>query len=235
MSDGTVDDILKEINDLHRENENASANVDDVDEYESFFGEDETFESVDELRTRINNEKRDKQESDGDSRKRLYLSTDFVLEENEVYETLKRAGIYKTDGNRSIIYTVIMAIAAVGFLLSYIYANNYNWLFFSVLCVILIGAIWLVPNLHLKKLARENTTGDTVRIKITNEDITQKLGEKEWIIPLDKTGTLEDGQDIIIIRTYHGQMFTIPKRSIDEDIYKRVLQVIKNGTEPYDE
>ncbi|MGN1112266.1 MAG: hypothetical protein ACI4RP_03590, partial [Acutalibacteraceae bacterium] len=81
----------------------------------------------------------------------------------------------------------------------------------------------------------ENTTGDSVRMKITNEDITQKSGDKEWIIPLDKTGTLEIGEEIIIVRTYHGQMFTIPKRSIEPDIYKRVLQVIKNGTEPYGE
>ena len=74
-----------------------------------------------------------------------------------------------------------------------------------------------------------------MRMKITNEDITQKSGDKEWIIPLDKTGTLEIGEEIIIVRTYHGQMFTIPKRSIEPDIYKRVLQVLKNGTEPYEE
>lgn len=237
MSESTVEDILNEINNLHKEKEdvNASANMESIDDYKGFFGEDETFESVDDLRNRINNEKKEKLEKKEDDKKRLYLNTDFILEESEVLEILKRAGIYKTQGNRSIIYTIIMAVAAIGFMLSCIYGNNYNWLFFSILCVVIIGAIWLVPIFHLKKLAYENTTGDTIRVKITNEDITQKSGDKEWIIPLDKTGTLEEGQEVIIIRTYHGQMFTIPKRSIDKEIYKKVLQVIKNGTEPYDE
>ena len=238
MKGGSVDDILNEIHALKYKEAGAedSTSADySSDDYSSFFGEDESFDSVDELRNRIKDEKREKQESKGNDKKRVYLSTDFILEENEVIETLRRAGIYKTQGNRAVLYTVIMAIGAVGFALSCYYGNNYNWLFFSILCVVIIGAIWLVPILHLKKLARENTTGDSIRLKITNEDITQKSGDKEWIIPLDKTGTLEIGDEIIIIRTYHGQMFTIPKRSIDEDIYKRVLQVLKNGTEPYEE
>lgn len=238
MAESTVDDILSELNRLKKDSSEAkfSSSADgQSDDYSSFFGEDESFDSVDELRNRINDEKREKLEAKDDDKRRVYLSTDFILEENEVLETLKRAGIYKTQGNRAILYTVIMAIAAVGFALSCYYGNNYNWLFFSVLCVVIIGAIWLVPTLHLKKLARENTTGDSVRMKITNEDITQKSGDKEWIIPLDKTGTLEIGEEIIIVRTYHGQMFTIPKRSIEPDIYKRVLQVLKNGTEPYEE
>ena len=238
MAESSVDDILSELNRLKKDSSEAkfSSSADgQSDDYSSFFGEDESFDSVDELRNRINDEKREKLEAKDDDKRRVYLSTDFILEENEVLETLKRAGIYKTQGNRAILYTVIMAIAAVGFALYCYYGNNYNWLFFSVLCVVIIGAIWLVPTLHLKKLARENTTGDSVRMKITNEDITQKSGDKEWIIPLDKTGTLEIGEEIIIVRTYHGQMFTIPKRSIEPDIYKRVLQVLKNGTEPYEE
>lgn len=238
MAESSVDDILSELNRLKKDSSEAkfSSSADgQSDDYSSFFGEDESFDSVDELRNRINDEKREKLEAKDDDKRRVYLSTDFILEENEVLETLKRAGIYKTQGNRAILYTVIMAIAAVGFALSCYYGNNYNWLFFSVLCVVIIGAIWIVPTLHLKKLARENTTGDSVRMKITNEDITQKSGDKEWIIPLDKTGTLEIGEEIIIVRTYHGQMFTIPKRSIEPDIYKRVLQVLKNGTEPYEE
>lgn len=235
MSKDSFDDILKELDGKKEEETKNTSAQDDVDEYEGFFGENESFDTVEDLRNRINDEKQEKFHSNGDDKKRVYLNTDFILEENEVLETLKRAGIYRTQGTRSIIYTVIMLVAAVGFLLSAIYGNNYNWLFFSLLCIVMIAAIWLVPSIHLRKLAAENTTGDTIRLKVTNEDITQKTGDKEWIIPLDKTGTLEEGESILIIRTYHGQMFTIPKRSIEEEIYKKVLQVIKNGTEPYGE
>ncbi|MGN1113438.1 MAG: hypothetical protein ACI4RP_09550, partial [Acutalibacteraceae bacterium] len=162
MAESSVNDILSEINKLKKNGNEAefSSSADgESDDYSSFFGEDESFDSVDELRNRINDEKREKLEAKDDDKRRVYLSTDFILEENEVLETLKRAGIYKTQGNRAILYTVIMAVAAVGFALSCYYGNNYNWLFFSVLCVVIIGAIWLVPTLHLKKLARENTTG----------------------------------------------------------------------------
>lgn len=239
MGKSAVDDILEELNGLKEDkiNEDTSATSDysDNDDYEGFFGEDESFDSVEELRNRINDEKREKLEQRDDDRRKVYLSTDFVLEENEVLETLQCAGIYKTQGNKAILYTVIMALASIGFFISCIFGNNYNWLFFGILCIVIIGAIWIVPNIHLKKLAYENTTGDTVRMKITNEDITQKTGDKEWIIPLDKTGTFEEGVEILIIRTYHGQMFTIPKRSIPPEIYKKVLQIIKNGTEPYEE
>ena len=243
MSVNSVDDILDEIKKLKKDGDDAedeqidisSAGKDGFFENEPVFGEDETFESVDELRERISEEKKEQREAYENGGTRVYLSTRFVFEESEIFETLKRARLYKTQGSRSILYTVIMAVAAVGFFLSCIYGNNYNWLFFSILCVVVIAAIWLVPTFHLKKLARENNNGEQIEIKITNKDIVQKTGDKEWIIPLDKTGTLEIGDSVIIIRTYHGQMFSIPKRSIKEDKYKKVLQIIKNGTEPYED
>lgn len=229
MKAAEVDDILDEMNKKYQD-EQTSASVDES----SYFPQGESFDSVEELRERIQEEKLEQNSFHEGRPKRVYLKAEFILEESEVLETLKLAGIYKTQGNKAILYTIIMAVAAVGFFLSCFYGNNFNWLFFGVLCLIVIGAIWIVPTLHLKKLARENTTGDKVRLEITNEDIIQRVGDKEWIIPLDKTGTLQDGDEVIIVRTYHGQVFTIPKRSIEKEIYKKILQIIKNGTEPYE-
>ena len=236
MSKNPVDDILNELNEIKERTGDGSSDLDgSFGSGKAVFGENEIFESVDDLRERITEDEREDKEAHEQGRKRIYLQTQFVLSDGEILETLKRANIYKTQGKRSVIYTVIMAVAAVGFFLSCIYGNNYNWLLFSILCVVVIAAIWLIPIFHLKKLARENSTGEAIEIEITNEDITQKTGDKEWIIPLDKSGTLEIGDEVLIIRTYHGQMFAIPKRSIEREIYKKILQILKNGTEPYDD
>lgn len=230
MRAAEVEDILDEMDKINK-GDQTSANVDES----AYFPQGESFDSVEELRERIQEEKNEKNTYNDGKRKRIYLKTEFILEESEVLETLRLAGIYKTQGNKAILYTIVMAVAAVGFFLSCFYGNNFNWLFFGILCLVVIGAIWIVPSIHLKKLAKENTTGDKIRLEITNEDIIQRVGDKEWIIPLDKTGTLQNGSEVIIVRTYYGQVFTIPKRSIEKEIYKKVLQVIKNGTETYEE
>ena len=96
MAESSVDDILNELNRIKNKTSDdkteSSADI-ESDDYSSFFGEDESFDSVDELRNRIKDEKREKLEAKDDDKKRVYLSTDFILEENEVLETLKRAGI----------------------------------------------------------------------------------------------------------------------------------------------
>ncbi len=236
MSTNQVDDILNEINEIKKRNSDVSSDSDEgFGSGKAVFGENEIFESVDDLRNRITEDEREDKKALKQGKKRIYLKTQFALSDEEILETLKRANIYKTQGRRSVIYTIIMAVAAIGFFLSCIYGNNYNWLLFSILCIVVIAAIWLVPIFHLKKLARENSTGETIEIELTNEDITQKMGDKEWIIPLDKSGTLEVGDEVLIIRTYHGQMFAIPKRSIERELYKKILQILKNGTEPYED
>lgn len=226
-----VSSTISNTKDLRREKVKTESALFDVDEYEGFFGKNENFDSVDDLRKRIDKEKLDLQKN---SNKRVYLTNNFIFEENEVLETLKMAGIYKIGGKRLIAYTIIMIVTAISFFLFGIYGKNYSWLFFGFLSLVVMVAMWIVPIFHLKKLAYEKTTGETVRMRITDEDITQKIGDKEWIILLDGTGTLECGQNVLVIRTYHGQMFAIPKRSIGEEIYKEILQIIKNGTKPYE-
>ena len=64
-------------------------------------------------------------------------------------------GMIHTTGLRAIIETVILLVAAGLFLSSYIREQDGNALFFALVCLVLIVVVWLVPELAMRRMARE--------------------------------------------------------------------------------
>lgn len=153
----------------------------------------------------------------------------YSLTYNEAYHCLKNAGLYKTSGKRAIVYTVLMAIAALGFFFSYIVRNDINWLIFSIISLAVIAVIWAVPAFQLKKLAKINSDGRIIKAKVYKDKILIDANNDKWEISLDTTNRLKIFDDIYIFYTGEkGQIFVIPTRVLDEN--KEVVEAIKSSS-----
>ncbi len=87
-------------------------------------------------------------------------------------------GMIHTTGLRAIIETVILLVAAGLFLSSYIREQDGNALFFALVCLVLIVVVWLVPELAMRRMARERA-GRTICIRLAPEGIFRILSNGE--------------------------------------------------------
>lgn len=158
----------------------------------------------------------------------------FSLTAEEAYICLKKAGIFKTSGKRAVIYTVLMAVAAVCFFFSSFLGQNYNWMIFGIFSLLVIVAIWIVPYIQLKKLAKENAKGNVIRASVYEDRIEITGEEATWNIPLDQTSRLSMTGSLLVLHTANGQLFAIPERAISAGRLEEVKKVIKKGTQPYE-
>ncbi len=162
----------------------------------------------------------------------------YVLTKDEIYSCLYHSGAVKTKGARAIIQSIILAVAAVIFFVVYFTTksqyNNYN-IFFGVLCLITIAAIWIVPRIYLRSMSKMMTDGKTIEAEIypTHIDIGSG-GEGEWSIPLDGSSYIEEADGIIMILAEKNRIFAIPKRVIEPEVYNEISAILRSGTEPAD-
>lgn len=158
----------------------------------------------------------------------------FSLTTDEAYICLKNAGIFKTSGKRAVIYTVLMAVAAVCFFYSSFLGQNYNWMIFGVIALAVIAVIWIVPYFQLKKLARENAKGNIIKVAVFHDRIEITGNQSTWNIALDQTSRLSLTGNMLILHTENGQLFAIPERAVNSSNLEEVKRIIIQGTRPYE-
>lgn len=165
---------------------------------------------------------------------KLLQKLSYSLTQQEAYFCIKKAGIIKTSGKRAIVYTVLMVLAAAGFLTSYLIQRNINYLILSILCALVIAVVWIFPTLHLKKLAKINASGKVITADIYTDKIIIGGDEDKWTINLDNTNRFAQYENVLIFHTTEqGQFFIIPTRVIDEDKREQIIQAVTKGTLPY--
>lgn len=215
MSEDNLDQVDKILDEIRR-NSSAKKNEEDFDNDKSDIKEnkapDEQNESQEETMERLS----------------------YSLTEPEAYLCLKKAGLYKTSGKRAVVYTVLMALAAAGFLISYIIQKNINWLVFAIISLCVIAVIWIVPTFHLKRLSKLNSNGKVINAAIYKDKIEINSNENSWKINLDRTNSFARYDDILMFRiTENNQFFVIPVRVISGDKLEKILNVIEQGTIPF--
>ena len=176
----------------------------------------------------------DRQENTEKEAQQFFLEeVSYALTQQEAYLCLKKAGIFKTSGKRAIVYTILMIIAAAGFVVSFLVGQNVNWLVFAIISLLIIAVIWLVPYFQLKRLAKENAKGNVIKAKITEEKITIIGNDSSWKIPLDQTSRLSQGDGLLVFHTQNKQLFAIPERAIRPENLQKVKSLVQKGTRPY--
>lgn len=223
-----VQKILDEVrNNSKKENKKTDNKVLNTDEknVENFSdnSEDEEFES---------NKTAD--ESHKEKSDEVLDNLSYSLTEEEALTCLKNSGIVKTIGKRAVVYTVLMAMACVGFVVSYFFQKDINAIVFAVVALLVIAVLWVFPSIHLHRLAKIKSDGKIIKAKIFKDRIEISGNSDDWTIWLDNTNEFKIIKDIFLFHTTKSsQFFVIPKRVINEEKYDEILEIIKDGTEDF--
>lgn len=157
----------------------------------------------------------------------------YKLTKKEIYESIKRAGYYKISKIKSIVETIIVSIALAIFLVSYfIYGNSIN-IGMTIVCAVVIVAIWLVPHLIVKKQVEiKKSTAKEITVDIYPDEIEVNKGNNGWEIQLDSTSQLEEYDDMFILYLPNTNIFIIPIRAIEPNVLGDIGSFLKAGTMP---
>lgn len=168
------------------------------------------------------------------TQERLIYENEFVMKKDEAYEGLVNSGMIKTVGVKSVIYTIILIIAIVCFIVAYIYENKFRDLFLTVVSVGVLAVIWLIPKFSLNKLARLNAKGDTIKFSVYSNSLQIRCNENSWYIKLNNSNRMKLCKNVIIIkRVKDDQLFVIPFRAIDKSKRDEIIDLLKKGTLSY--
>lgn len=163
------------------------------------------------------------------------IKLSYVLTRDEMYKCLYNSDIYKTKGTRAVVQSVIFGLAAVAFFLAFFFTksqyNNY-YIFFGGLCLVMIAAIWIVPHLHLKNMAKMMADGKTIEAEIYPTHIDIGRDDGAWSIELDGKSEIKEFDNIFMICTPKGQNFAIPERVIEPEVYNEIKAILFSGTVP---
>ncbi len=162
----------------------------------------------------------------------------YSLTQDEMYKCLYHSDIIKTKGSRAAIQSIIMGIAAIVFFVTFFTTrsqyNEYN-LFFGIVCLAMIAAIWVVPHIYLKSMAKTMADGRTIEAEIYPTHIDIGKDEGEWSIELDGKSQIEEFDNIIMLFTENDRAFAIPERVIEPEFYNEIRAILLSGTEPNEE
>lgn len=159
----------------------------------------------------------------------------YVLEKDEILTCLKHSGFYKTTGLRAIIETIVLAIAFLIFFASFCVYATANNLVMSIVSLLLIAAIWLVPNIGMKKRSEELADGREIAMQIYPDEIQIGEGTHAWSIELDGTSRLAEFDGVIAIFTPEERIAALPVRVIDPADLPDIQAMLVAGTRPKDE
>ncbi|MGN0470774.1 MAG: YcxB family protein [Acutalibacteraceae bacterium] len=166
------------------------------------------------------------------------IKLSYVLTQDEMYRCLYHSNSFKTKGTRAVVQSIILAVAAVIFFITYFIGENqyggYN-IFFGIVSLVMIAVIWVVPHFHMKSMAKLLADGKTIETEIYPTHIDIGRDDGAWSIELDGSSEIEEFDNIFMIYTQKGQNFAIPERVIEPEIYNEIRAILLSGTKPRDD
>lgn len=162
------------------------------------------------------------------------IRLNYTLREEEIYQCLKNTGYIKTTGMRAVIETIVLAIAAIIFLVNFIADGFTGAMVMAVVCVILIAVIWLVPELGMRHQAKKQASGEEFTMEIYPDSIVVEKNGQEWEIPLDGESASCAQYENIVALFYQGKIVILPLRCVEPAVLPEVQAMIIAGTLPHE-
>ena len=163
------------------------------------------------------------------------IKVSYILNKEEILTCLKHSGFYKTTGLRAVVETVVLGLAFLIFFASFCVYTTANNLVMSILSLLLIGAIWLVPHIGMKRRAEELADGREIAMQIFPDEIQIGEGSRAWSIELDGTSRLAEMDGILAVFTPEERIAALPVRAIDPADLPDIQAMLVAGTRPRDE
>lgn len=134
-------------------------------------------------------------------------------------------GMIRTTGLRAILETVLLLAASGLFLSSYIREKDQNALFFALVCLVLIGVIWLVPELAMRRMAREKMER-TIQIRLTAEGIFRVFSDgEERSFPFSDM-IAEQNKGVWLLQDGKRHHLLLPLRAIPLEQQKELEEIL---------
>ncbi|MGI6261079.1 MAG: YcxB family protein [Acutalibacteraceae bacterium] len=156
----------------------------------------------------------------------------FRLTEEQIYRALRSRGVFRTQGARAVVQTVLLAVLGAGFLVSYFCYHDGSGLFLGIVSFAVIAMIWLVPWLGLRSRARGAVPEKEVCVALAPENLTIGEGGGMWEFPLDGSGYCWQTEELLLLETSFGRMTVIPKNAFSAEQQERWFPLIAQKTSP---
>lgn len=160
------------------------------------------------------------------------IKLSYVLTQDEYFKCLKHSGMYKSQGMRGIIESVVLGILAVIFFVVFFMTGDVSNIVFGCISLIFIAVLLIVPNLHMKNMAKTMADGKLIEAEIYPDSIEIGKDAGAWKIELDGTSRIQEFDGIIMIYAEHNRSFAIPERAIDPDFLPEIKGILLAGTTP---
>lgn len=160
------------------------------------------------------------------------IKLSYVLTEEEYFKCLQHSGMYKSQGIRGIIETVALGVIAVIFFIVFFMTGGISNVIFGCISLIFIAVLLIVPNLHMKSMAKTMADGKTIEAEIYPDSIEIGRDDGAWKIELDGTSKIQEFDNIIMIFADHNRSFAIPERAIEPDYLPEIKAILFAGTTP---
>ena len=164
------------------------------------------------------------------------IKLSYVLTRQEIYEALRLSGVYKHTGKRLAAESVVLFVIFLAFLLSGLVQGRQgeNLLRLSVLCLLLIGILWLVPWYGLNARAKTLADGKKISLEIFPDIVQIGKGAGYWEIPLDGSAQIAFLPQSMALH-FEDKLLIIPLRSVEPAVLPEVHAMLVAGTERYED
>lgn len=135
------------------------------------------------------------------------IRVSYVLTEEEYFKCLKHSGIYKSQGTRGLIEAVVLGILAVIFFVVFFMAGGVSNIVFGCISLIFIAVLLVVPNLHMRSMAKSMADGKLIEAEIYPDSVEIGRDDGAWKIELDGTSRIQEFDNIIMIFADHNRKF----------------------------
>ena len=141
------------------------------------------------------------------------IRVSYVLTEEEYFKCLKHSGIYKSQGTRGLIEAVVLGILAVIFFVVFFMTGGVSNIVFGCISLIFIAVLLVVPNLHMRSMAKSMADGKLIEAEIYPDSVEIGRDDGAWKIELDGTSRIQEFDNIIMIFADHNRsclLYTSP-------------------------
>jgi hypothetical protein len=151
----------------------------------------------------------------------------------EVAEGLKifqKETIYK----RNLIYTALLFVIFVLYVVGIVKDPSETVsIFLAIMCVVVVGYIWLLPANHIKRTAQA-VEENHMKFRMTVYDTCIKIGEEKatYILRYNQEITkIYDTVKFFLICAGKERMFILPKRCLEDGQYSQIKPLFQSALE----
>ncbi len=163
------------------------------------------------------------------------IRAEFALEAEDVKAALQLSGRYKSHVGLHIFQSVL-ALLGMAVFISSIVANPTNLVnyFLTVVCLLLLGLIWIYPAIVEKRAIEKTVDGRKIRVELEPNRIHICIPENETndSFSLEELAAVKKNESIFLLELPGGSMLVIPLRALPAGSIAAADEILQKAGRP---